>query len=55
MNEVTITTANGNYLCQGIQLKPRKLVPRRLGDFILWLFFHRTDTTTQITISGCVK
>ena len=52
MNDITITTANGNYLCQGIQLRPRKFVPKRLGDFILWLFFHRTDTETTVTLTG---
>ena len=50
--QLTITTANGNWLCQGIQLRERLLVPRWLGRFILWLFFHRTDTATQVTLSG---
>ena len=52
MSEVTITTTNASYICLGIQLKPRKLVPVWIGDFILWLFFHRTDTATQVTLTG---
>jgi len=52
MSDITITTANGNYLCQGIQLRPRKFISKRLGDFILWLFFHRTDTATTVTLTG---
>lgn len=49
---VTLTVSNGDYLVDGIQLRERKLVPRWLGNLILWLFFHRTDTRTSITISG---
>ena len=52
MSNITITATNGHYICQGIQLRPRKFVPKRLGDFILWLFFHRTDTATTVTLTG---
>ena len=55
MEQLTVTTVNGNWLCDGIQLKPRKLVPKKFGDFILWVFFHRTDTSTQVTISGSYR
>lgn len=48
----TITTANGHWLCEGIQLRERKLVSKTVGRFILWLFFHRTDTVTQVELSG---
>lgn len=47
-----LTVANGNYLVQGIQLRNRKLIPKWLGDFVLWLFFHRLDTATKVTLSG---
>ena len=50
--EATLNVTNGNYLVQGIQLRRRKFVPSWLGDFVLWLFFHRQDTQTEITISG---
>jgi hypothetical protein len=48
----TLTTASQNYLVEGIQLRERVLIPAFLGRFILWAFFHRTDTATQITLSG---
>jgi hypothetical protein len=50
--EITLTVPNGNYLLQGIQLRNRTLVPKWLGDLILWVFFHRLDTQNTITISG---
>ena len=52
---MTITVSgfgNGNYLVKGIQLRNRKLVPTWIGDFLLWVFFHRTDTSTSVTLSG---
>jgi hypothetical protein len=49
---VTITPVNGNWLCDGIQLRPRKFVPRWFGDLLLWIFFHRLDTSTQVILSG---
>jgi hypothetical protein len=48
----TLTTANGNHLVQGIQLRERALVPKWFGRFVLWMFFHRTDTANTITITG---
>jgi hypothetical protein len=39
-------------MLEGIQLKARKLVPEWLGNFILCLFFHRTNTSTQVTLTG---
>lgn len=51
VNEHSVTVQNGNYLVQGIQLRERKLVPKWLGRFITWIFFHRLDTQTQVTIS----
>lgn len=51
MGEQTLTISNGHYLVKGIQLKPRSLVPKRLGDFVLWLFFHQLDTKTEVVIS----
>ena len=50
--DAKLTVTNGQYLVQGIQLRTRALVPEWLGNSILWLFFHRLDTSTQITISG---
>lgn len=52
MDKVTVTVSNGDWFCDGIQLRPRKLVPDWLGDCVLWLFFHRTDTRTRFTLSG---
>jgi hypothetical protein len=49
---ITITTSTPGYFCDGIQLRPRKLVPKFLGDFVLWLFFHRLDTSTRVVLSG---
>lgn len=51
-DNVTLAVANGNYLLQGIQLKRRSLVPTWLGNLLLWAFFHRTDTVTEISITG---
>ena len=53
--DITVTTANGDWLCQGIQLEPRKFVPRWFGNFILWLLFHRTDSVTKLTLSRFVQ
>jgi hypothetical protein len=50
--ESTVTVSNGMYLVEGIQLRNRALVPKWLGDAILWAFFHRRDTSTQVTITG---
>jgi hypothetical protein len=47
-----LSVSNGIFLVPGIQLRARKLVPQWLGDFILWLFFHRLDTYNKIEISG---
>jgi hypothetical protein len=53
IGDVTITTSSGQHmLLQGIQLRERKLVPKQLGRLVLWLFFHRTDSSTQVTLSG---
>ena len=52
VSEVTVTTTSGSYLCEGMQLRPRKLVPKWFGDLVLWLFFHRIDTATRVTLSG---
>lgn len=52
MADVTVTVVNGHYLVEGIQLRPRFLIPKRLGDFILWLLFHRVDTRTEVVLSG---
>jgi len=52
MGETTIAVSNGTYLVEGIQLRPRKFVPKRFGDFILWLFFHRLDTQQTLVIKG---
>jgi hypothetical protein len=54
-DEITLTVPNGNYLLTGIQLRNRKLVPKWLGRVILWMFFHRLDSSTTITISGFAK
>jgi hypothetical protein len=54
-DEITLTVPNGQYLLQGIQLRNRKLVPKWLGNLILWMFFHRLDSQTTITISGFAK
>jgi len=35
------STRAANYVTHGTQLRPHKLVPARLADFILRLFFHR--------------
>jgi len=51
-DNVTVSALDGTYLVEGIQLKRRKLVPRWLGDFILWTFFHRLDTVRYVTIKG---
>lgn len=53
--EVTLTTSQGNFLVNGIQLRERKFVPKQLGRLVLWLFFHRTDSATQITLTGFVN
>jgi hypothetical protein len=56
IGDVTITTSSGQHmLLQGIQLRERKLVPKQLGRLVLWLFFHRTDSATQVTLSGFVN
>ena len=47
-----MSVSNGSYLLLGMQLEPRKFVPRWFGDFVIWLFFHRLDTETEIEISG---
>ena len=39
-------------LVEGIQLRERLLVPKWLGRLIIWMFFHRVDTCTQIEITG---
>ena len=52
MSTVSVNTANGRWLVQGIQLKNRRFVPKWLGDLVLWAFFHRTDTKTSVTLSG---
>lgn len=52
VNDITMRAENGDYLVLGIQLKPRALCPRWLGNLILWMFFHRTDTSTHINITG---
>jgi len=48
----TVAVTNGLYLVEGIQLRERKFTPRWFGRFVIWLFFHRLDTSTQIRISG---
>lgn len=53
--DVTITVSQPSYLVQGIQLKERYLVPKWLGNLILWLFFHRQDTATQITLTDWTR
>jgi len=52
MTKATIGVTNGQYLVPGIQLRRRWLVPKWLGDFVLFLFFHREDSTNSITIMG---
>jgi len=52
MEETTIAVSNGAYLVEGIQLRPRKFIPQRIGDLILWLFFHRLDTRQTVVIKG---
>lgn len=49
---VKITTLNGYYLVQGIQLKERLLTPKWFGRLIIWLFFHRLDTQNEVTLTG---
>lgn len=51
-DNVTFAVADGNYLVQGVQLRRRLLVPTWLGNLLLWAFFHRTDTATEITVTG---
>jgi len=51
----TLTVTNGSYLVEGIQLTPRRFIAKRVGDFILWLFFHRLDSTTTIKITGLAE
>jgi hypothetical protein len=52
---VRITTSNGNWLVKGIQMRNRRFIPKFLGDFIFWLFFVRTDTYREITLSGFTR
>jgi hypothetical protein len=50
--KATLTSSSTVWMLEGIQLKARKLVPEWLGNFILCLFFHRTNTSTQVTLTG---
>ena len=52
MAEQTLTVVNGQYLVEGIQLRPRFLVPAWFGNCVLWLFFHRLDTKTEVVITN---
>lgn len=52
ITHITAATTNGVWLVDGVQLTPRKFVHRRIGDFILWLFFHRTNTRNTVKLSG---
>lgn len=49
---VTLSVSNGPYLLEGIQLRERLLTPKWFGRFALWVLFHRTDTRTEIVITG---